>query len=66
MARTKYTGHLREGIVAQTRVGALSALKVLREVGRDRVLVAMIVLAGLGSFLALHSGSRHQPQSSSV
>src|SRR5215469_6168936 len=50
MARTKYTGHLRAGIVAKTRVGALGALKVLREVGRDRVLVAMIVLAGLGSF----------------
>jgi MFS family permease len=50
MARTKYTGHLRDGIVAKTRVGALGALKVLREVGRDRVLVAMIVLAGLGAF----------------
>jgi MFS family permease len=50
MARTRYTGHLREGIVAKERVGALAALKVLREVGRDRVLVAMIVLAGLGSF----------------
>jgi MFS family permease len=50
MARTKYTGHLRAGIVAKTRVGALSALKVLREVGRDRVLVSMIVLAGLGAF----------------
>jgi MFS family permease len=50
MARTRYTGHLREGIVAKTRVGALGALKVLREVGRDRVLVAMITLAGLGAF----------------
>ncbi len=50
MARTKYTGHLRAGIVAKTRIGALSALKVLREVSRDRVLVAMIVLAGLGAF----------------
>ena len=50
MARTKYTGHLRDGIVAKTRIGALGALKVLREVGRDRVLVAMIVLAGIGAF----------------
>jgi MFS family permease len=50
MARTKYTGHTRLGIVAKTRVGALSSLKVLREVGRDRVLVSMIVLAGLGAF----------------
>jgi MFS family permease len=50
MARTKYTGHTRLGIVAKTRVGAFGALKVLREVSRDRVLVAMIVLAGLGAF----------------
>ena len=50
MARTRYTGHLRDGIIAKQRVGALGALKVLREVGRDRVLVAMIVLAGLGAF----------------
>jgi MFS family permease len=50
MARTKYTGHLREGIVAKERVSALASLKVLRDVGRDQVLVAMIILAGLGSF----------------
>jgi MFS family permease len=50
MARTKYTGHTRLGIVAKTRVGALGSLKVLREVGKDRVLVAMIVLAGIGAF----------------
>ncbi|HTU76369.1 MAG TPA: MFS transporter [Trebonia sp.] len=50
MARTKYTGHTRLGIVAKTRVGALSSLKVLREVGKDRVLIAMIVLAGIGAF----------------
>jgi MFS family permease len=50
MARTKFTGHLRDGLVPRARVGAIAALKVLREVGQDRVLVAMIVLAGLGSF----------------
>jgi MFS family permease len=50
MARTKYTGHLRGGIVPRPRVGALGALKVFREVSKDRVIVAMIVLAGLGSF----------------
>jgi MFS family permease len=50
MARTKYTGHSRSGVVAKARVGALSSLKVLREVSRDRVLAAMIVLAGLGAF----------------
>jgi MFS family permease len=50
MARTKYTGHLRGGIVPRPRVGALAALRVFREVSKDRVIVAMIVLAGLGSF----------------
>jgi len=50
MARTRYTGHLRDGITAKARVSALGALKVLREVGRDRVLLSMIVLAGLGAF----------------
>jgi MFS family permease len=50
MARTKFTGHLRDGFVPRARVGAIAALKVLREVSQDRVLVAMIGLAGLGSF----------------
>jgi len=50
MARTKYTGHLRSGTVERPRVGALGALKVFRDVRKDRVIVAMIVLAGLGSF----------------
>src|SRR5262249_53973198 len=50
MARTKFTGHLRDGLVPRARVGAIAALRVLREVRQDRVLVAMIVLAGLGSF----------------
>ncbi|MGH3193008.1 MAG: MFS transporter [Streptosporangiaceae bacterium] len=49
-ARTKYTGHTRYGLVARERVGALAAVKVFREVSRDRVLAAMIILAGLGSF----------------
>jgi MFS family permease len=31
-------------------VGALAAMRVFREVSKDRVIVAMIVLAGLGSF----------------
>jgi MFS family permease len=50
MARTKFTGHLRDGLIPRARVGAIAALRVLREVSQDRVLVAMIVLAGLGSF----------------
>jgi MFS family permease len=49
-ARTKFTGHTRHGIVARQRVGALGAAKVFREVSKDRVLAAMIVLAGIGSF----------------
>jgi MFS family permease len=50
MARTKFTGHTRNGIVARERVNALAAVKVFREVSRDRVLASMIILAGLGSF----------------
>src|SRR6202046_5158897 len=50
MARTKFTGHTRHGIVARERVGALAAVRVFREVSKDRVLAVMIILAGLGSF----------------
>jgi MFS family permease len=50
MARTKYTGHLRHGLTRKPRVGVIGAVKVFREVSRDRVLVCMIILAGLGSF----------------
>jgi MFS family permease len=49
-ARTKFTGHTRYGLVAKERVGALAAVKVFRDVSRDRVLASMIILAGLGSF----------------
>jgi len=49
-ARTKFTGHSRYGVVARDRVSALAAVKVFREVRRDRVLAVMIILAGLGSF----------------
>jgi MFS family permease len=50
MARTRFTGHTRNGIVARERVSALAAVTVFREVSRDRVLASMIILAGLGSF----------------
>jgi MFS family permease len=50
MARTRYTGHLRGGVVDRPRVGAIAALKVFLEVRKDRVIVSMIILAGLGSF----------------
>src|ERR1700728_2320481 len=49
MARTKFTGHTRHG-VARERVGALAAVRVFRDVSKDRVLAVMIILAGLGSF----------------
>jgi MFS family permease len=50
MVRTKYTGHLRHGLAPKPRVGVIGAVKVFREVSRDRVLISMIILAGLGSF----------------
>jgi hypothetical protein len=50
MARTRFTGHTRDGLTPRARVGVLGAIRVFREVSRDRVLVAMIFLAGLGSF----------------
>src|ERR1700734_2481861 len=50
MARTKFTSHSRGGITAPARVGVLAAIRVFRDVSRDRVLAAMIILAGLGSF----------------
>ena len=48
MARTRYTGHLREGFVPRPRVTVLGAVRVFRKVSKDQVIVAMIVLAGLG------------------
>jgi MFS family permease len=50
MARTKFTGHTRHGVVARERIGALAAVRVFKEVSKDRVLAVMIILAGLGSF----------------
>ena len=50
MARTKYTGHLRHGLVPKPRIGVLGSVKVFREVSKDRVLISMIILAGIGSF----------------
>lgn len=50
MARTRFTGHGRDEPAPRARVGVLGAVRVFREVSRDRVLVAMILLAGLGSF----------------
>ena len=48
--RTKFTGHVRDGVVTRQRIGVLDALRVFREVRSNHTLVSMIVLAGLGSF----------------
>ena len=48
--RTRFTGHTRDDAVARPRVGIIDSLRVFREVRADRMLVSMIVLAGLGSF----------------
>jgi MFS family permease len=50
MARTKYTGHDRDRMVTPARVTLLGAVRVFRDVSRDRVLAVMIILAGIGSF----------------
>ena len=47
MIRTPFTGHTRSGSTLRERVSILDTSKVLRTVGGDKVLVAMIVLAGL-------------------
>ena len=47
MLRTPFTGHVRSGIVRREKVSVLDTARVLRTVGGDKVLVAMIVLAGL-------------------
>ena len=47
MLRTPYTGHTRSGYVHRARLTLVDGFRVLRSVGDDRVLVSMIVLAGL-------------------
>lgn len=49
--RIPYTGHGRQGATARRGLGLGDAFGVFREVANDRVLVAMIVMAGLTSFL---------------
>src|SRR6266853_1391113 len=61
LARTRYTGHVRDG--GQTprgaRVSPLEAVRVVREVAGQPVLISMVALGGLSSFLI---GSGVQPQ----
>lgn len=48
--RTRYTGHVRDAGRQPSRPGFRDTLRVLREVRGDRLLVGMILLAGLGAF----------------
>jgi hypothetical protein len=60
LARTPYTGHVRDGGLARRpRVSPLEAVRVLREVAGQPVLISMVILGGLSSFLI---GSGVQPQ----
>ena len=47
MFRTPFTGHTRSGYIHRARLTILDGFRVLRSVGGDPVLVAMISLAGL-------------------
>ena len=47
MVRTPFTGHVRSGHVYRERISILDTPRVLRTVADDKVLVGMIVLAGL-------------------
>ena len=48
--RTRFTGHVREEVVARPRVGPIAALRAARGIGISPTVGSMIVLAGLGSF----------------
>jgi predicted MFS family arabinose efflux permease len=48
--RTRFTGHVRDAGAPRPQLGLRDALRVFREVRRDRTIVSMITLAGLGSF----------------
>jgi MFS family permease len=48
--RTRFTGHVREGIVIRPRLGPIASLRAVRGIALGPTLTSMIVLAGLGSF----------------
>ncbi|GAA0601401.1 MFS transporter [Kribbella sandramycini] len=48
--RTRFTGHVREGVGARPRVGPLAALRAARGLAISPTIGSMIILAGLGSF----------------
>jgi hypothetical protein len=51
MARTRFTGHIRDAgdVTAAPRVGLVGSLRLLGELRSNRLLVSMIVLAGLAA-----------------
>jgi MFS family permease len=61
LSTVPYTGHLREGVGSTRRsgMGLGDAVRTLRQLRGDRVIVAMIVLAGLTSFMI---GNGYQAQ----
>ncbi len=60
LARTPYTGHIRDAVATRRpRVSPLEAVRVLREVAGQPVLISLVALGGLSSFLI---GSGIQPQ----
>jgi MFS family permease len=50
LARTRFTGHNRDGDVKRVRLSALDALRVFGEIRGNSTVVSMIVLGGLASF----------------
>jgi MFS family permease len=50
LARTRFTGHTRDGIIARARMTPAEAVRVLRDVAEDHTIVCMVILGGLGSF----------------
>jgi MFS family permease len=58
LMRTPYTGHVRDA-AAPSRVSPADAMKILREVTGQPVLISMVLLGGISSFLI---GSGIQPQ----
>jgi MFS family permease len=50
LARTRFTGHVRDAGVQRPRLSLRDAVGVIREVADNPTLVSMIALGGLGSF----------------
>ena len=60
LMRTPYTGHVRDAVAPRAaRMSPADAVRVLREVTGEPVLISMVVLGGVSSFLI---GSGIQPQ----